>query len=187
MAVLLPTILPTTYEYVSFTSTHTFYNSAAFLTSISVTVSSVTVYAHDTSKLLIVVGNNNTENKTTGTFLGAGTSLTISGWHRSVFDMDTWKYRLSSTDHTEYSVQSHTLLPETFYKLFSFQADTRPTTTITITVQTNIGDFNLSQTIINDWNRKRNLLVDYIRRGTLDRLDGSIIDVELPEPEGANE
>jgi hypothetical protein len=187
MAVLLPTTLPSTYEYVPFSSIHTFYTDAIFLTAITVTVNSVTVYAADTSKLLIVVGSNNPLNKTTGTFTGVGTSIQISGYQRGVFDNEEWKYRKSTKDATEYSVPTHTLLPASYYKLFSYVADTRSTTTIVITVSTSVGTFNLSQTIINDWNRKRNLLIGLIRRGTLDKNDTSLFDVQFPLPPGSVE
>ena len=187
MAALLPTTLPATYEYVPFSSIHTFYTDILGLTSISVTVSSVTVFVADTSKLLIVVGNNNPSNQTTGTFLGIGSTITISGWHRGIFDDETWKYRKSTKDATEYSVRSYTNLPDSYYKLFSYVADTRTTTSIVITVQSSIGTFNLTQTVYNDWNRKRNLLIGLIKRGTLDRNDNSLFDVELSLPVGSVE
>jgi hypothetical protein len=187
MAVLLPTTLPATYEYVPFSSLHTFYNDAIFLTAITVTVSSVSVYATDTSKLLIVVGNNNPTNQTTGTFLGLGSTITISGWHRGIFDLEEWKYRKSTEDATEYSVPSYTRLPASYYKLFSYVADTRTTTTIVITVRSSVGTFDLTQTIYNDWNRKRNELITYIKRGTLDVNDHSLFDVEFSLPTGSVE
>jgi hypothetical protein len=187
MAVLLPTTLPSTYEYVPFSSIHTFYSSAIFLTAITVTVSSVTVYVADTSKLLIVVGNNNPTNQTTGTFLGQGATIRISGWHRGIFDDDEWKYRISTEDATEYSVKSHTRLPDSYYKLFSYEADRRTTTTIVVTVQSSVGTFNLTQLVFNDWNRKRNLLIGLIKRGTLDGGDNSLFDTPLPLPPGSVE
>lgn len=187
MAALLPTTLPATYEYVPFSSIHTFYTDILGLTSISVTVSSVTVFVADTSKLLIVVGNNNPTNQTTGTFLGNGSTVSISGWHRGIFDDDEWKYRISTKDATEYSVKSYTRLPDVYYKLFSYEADRRTTTTIVITVQSSVGTFNLTQTVYNDWNRKRNLLIGLIKRGTLDGADNSLFDTALPLPTGSIE
>ena len=165
MAVLLPTQLTTTLEYVSFTSTHNFYSDALGLTSVSVTVSSVTWYAKNTSLLLVVVGNNNVNNLTTGQALGVGSTITFSGKHQSNFDQEFWKYRRNKSDSSTYVVASPDLLPGQYFSLWNYTPDTRPTTTISVVVATNVGSFTLTQTVYNNWDYERDRMKTYVGYG----------------------
>lgn len=169
MAVLLPTILPTVFESSNFVSVHTWYQDAIFFSSVSVTVSSVTIYAKNTSNLLVVVGGNNPLKLTTGQSLGAGSTISISGWHLFNFDQEIWKYRLTRKDPTEYSVIGNTLLPSKYFSLWKFRADLRPTTTITILVQTSAGNFTLTQTLLNNWDVGRNSMKFYVDKSIINQ------------------
>lgn len=175
MAVLLPTTLPTVLEYNRFVSTHNFYTDAIFFTSISVTVTAVTVNVRNTSNLLIVVGNASTAGATTGTFLGAGSSIRFSGYHFGNFDYENWKYRKTKPDATEYTVPSYTQLPGQYFSLWNFTADIRTTTTISITVSTNAGTFTLTQTLINNWDVGRDNMKRLVYLSDVNRYTSSIL------------
>jgi len=162
MAVLLPTTLPTVLEYENFTSTHNFYSNILGLSSIAVTVTSVTIHARNTSTLLVVVGGVSTGGATTGTFLGTGASITFSGYHFGNFDQEHWRYRLTKADDTEYEVDSYIKLPDKFYSLWSYEADRRTTTTISITVATSAGNFRLTQTLLNNWDVGRDHMLELV-------------------------
>jgi hypothetical protein len=164
MAVLLPVTLTTTLEYVAFSSTHNFYSDALGLTSISVVISSVTVYARNTSQLLIVGGG--TATSSTGTFIGAATSqIVFSGKHLNNFDQEKWKYRNSKYDSSTYTVISTDLLPNSYFSLWNFTPDLRPTTTITVVVATSAGSFTLTQLVYNNWDYERDRIKTYINKG----------------------
>jgi hypothetical protein len=175
MAVLLPTNLPTVLEYNRFVSTHNFYTDAIFFTSISVTVTAVTVNVRNTSNLLIVVGNNSTGGATTGTFLGVGNNIRISGYHLGNFDYENWKYRKTKPDATQYSVASYTLLPGQYFSLWNFTADVRTTTTISISVQTSAGNFTLTQTLINNWDVGRDNMKRLVYLSDINRYTSSVV------------
>jgi hypothetical protein len=164
MAVLLPVTLTTTLEYVAFFSTHNFYSDALGLTSVSVVISSVTVYARNTSQLLIVGGG--TATSSTGTFIGGATSqIVFSGKHLNNFDQEKWKYRNSKYDSSTYTVISTDLLPASYFSLWNFTPDLRPTTTITVVVATSAGSFTLTQLVYNNWDYERDRIKTYINKG----------------------
>jgi hypothetical protein len=175
MAVLLPTTLPTVLEYNRFVSNHNFYTDAIFFTSIAVTVTAVTVNVRNTSNLLIVVGNNSTGGATTGTFLGIGSSIRISGYHLGNFDYENWKYRKTKPDAIEYSVASYTLLPGKYFSLWNFTADVRTTTTISISVQTSAGNFTLTQTLINNWDVGRDNMKRLVYLSDINNYTTSVV------------
>lgn len=165
MAILIPTTLPTCHEYQRFARTCYFYMDAIFYTSIAVTVNAVTFHVQDTSKLLVVVAGASTGGATTGTFLGTGASIAFSGYHTGVFDDHDWRYRLTRPDDTDYIVTSQARLPMDYYSLWRYRADVRTTTTVLVTVNTNVGTFILTQTVYNNWDVYRNNLRYYLDRG----------------------
>lgn len=172
MVALLPTTLTTTDEYINFTSTHNFFSTILGLTSVSVTVTSVTVHVRNTSTLLIRVAGVPLNGATTGTFLGTGASITFSGYHFGNFDRERWLYRLTKADPTEYEVDSFTKLPETFYSLWNYTADTRQTTTISITVATSAGTFTLTQTLFNNWDVGRDHMLELVYESEVNQYAG---------------
>ena len=175
-AVLLPTQLPSVLEYNNFVSTHNFYDQTVnALTSINVTVTAVTVHARNTSNLLIVVGNVNTAGVLTGTFLGIGNSIRISGYHFGNFDYENWKYRKTKPDDTQYTVASYSLLPGQYFSLWNFTADVRTTTTINISVQTSAGNFTLTQTLYNNWDVGRDNMKRLVYLSDINRFTSSIL------------
>ena len=166
MAVLLPVTLPTVYETVRFVSYHRFWVDSLAITSVGVTVSSVVVNVRNTSNLLIVVSSYNTTNQTTGTYLGSGTTLVISGFHFGVFDDQDWRYILSSSIATSSIVTNINDLPAKYFSLYRYRPDVRLSTSIIINVYTSAGNFTLTQTVYNSWDTYRNLL-----RGVVDRSE----------------
>ena len=166
MAVLLPVTLTTTLEYVDFTSTHRFYSDIIGLTSVSEVISSVTVYARNTSQLLIVGGG--TATSSTGTFIGGATSqIVFSGRHLNNFDQEKWNYRNTLRDSSAYTVISTDLLPLSYFSLWNYTPDTRPTTTITVVVATSVGSFTLTQLVYNNWDYERDRMKTYVNRGNV--------------------
>lgn len=171
MAVLLPVTLPSVYENTRFVSYHRFWVDNLAITSVGVTVSAVVVNVRNTSNLLIVVSSYNTTNQTTGTYLGSGTTLVISGFHFGVFDDQDWRYKPNSSNATTSIVTNINDLPASYFSLYRYRPDIRLSTSITINVYTSGGNFTLTQTVYNSWDTYRNLLRGVVDRGTVVKND----------------
>ena len=147
-----------TYVYRTFTSTHTLYTSPFFYsTSITTAVLlSWSIQVANTSTLSVAI---------------SGSTLTISGYYTDCFTNQYFQFRTSGTTTTLSSVTGYASLPASFYKAVKFMPDLNTTTSVNITVVTNLGTINMVQTVYNDWNYERNRLINgFIRRGSVDSI-----------------
>lgn len=152
------------YEYQQFVSRHLL-STVPF--SSNVVLSSYTVRCPASSNVVISITSN---------------VLTISGVYKGVFEDDYLQYRTTGTTTTLERVHSYDELPSYYYKAVSYYPDQRTMTSIGITIVTNQGTIHMVQKVKNDWNRKRNRLIRFVKRGELNTKD-VFYDEELPGPE----
>ena len=162
MATISPGTLPTVQIYNTFTSTQTFYNGS---TAIAVHVSSVTIYAFNTSYLTYIVGSSSGTNY--------GSSVTISGYYAlDEFNQVSFNYRSTLANSSVNTVASFSALSSiSYYSLWKYTADQRSTTSIQVVIATDAGTFTLTapQTVVNNWDYDKNQLSTYVKKSTVNK------------------
>ena len=152
------------YEYQPFLSRHLIQDT--FFSSVTVTLLDYTIHCPASSNVVVSITSN---------------VLSISGVYKGIFEDDFLEYRTSGLTTTMVRVHSYDELPTEFYKAVGYHPDRRPSTSIGITINTNLGTINLVQTVYNDWNAKRNRVIRFIKRGTLN-VNDVFYEEELPSP-----
>jgi hypothetical protein len=157
-----PTNPSSVYELQVFTRTLTL--------STAVTLLGYTVFAPSQSVILITISS---------------TTLTISGYYDNIFNLQEWRYRLETNDSTEYTTSVYSgAFNFLYYKATGYRPDTRISSSIAINVRTSHGNLDFLHFVKNDWNQKRNRLLNFIRNSTID-VEERQIDIELDLPAGA--
>ena len=156
-----PTNPTSVYELQVFTRTLTLSTSCTLL--------GYTVFAPSQSVILITISS---------------TTLTISGYYDNIFNLQEWRYRTDTNDSTEYTTSVYYgSLPSVYYKATGYKPDIRTSSSIAINVRTSQGDLDFLHFVKNDWNQKRNRVLDFIRGSTIDAEERQI-DIELDLPAG---
>lgn len=168
---IVPSVVQSAYEYELFTSVHTIYQDNFFLTSVACVLSSYTISCRGSTNVTVKISGN---------------TLLVTGWYGEVFDDDILEYRKSGELADVLRVYNYDSLPDVYYKATKYLPDRRPTTSISITVVTDKGVINTTQSVKNNWDYKRSRLHTFIKRGTLDTenvfLDGTLM--SLPDAVG---
>jgi hypothetical protein len=168
MAIYLSPANPiTVIENQPFTSVHNVFVVGDLTSSQAVRLSSYTVSVKQSSNIVISMTSN---------------ILSISGVYKAAFDEDILEYRTSGLTTVTDRVESFDDLPASYYMAYKYQPDLRTVTSINITIVTDQGTLNTTQSVQNDWNYKRNRLWNFIRRGTIDK-NTFLSDKLLQEPE----
>lgn len=101
-------------------------------------------------------------------------SIVFRGYHSTTF-RDTWVSR--DTEPIESSTTSIGVgaWPDTYYAGYKYVPDPTPATSVTWTIFTSRGTFTATQRVINNWNRTRDYVRPFVRRGTMETLDGEFV------------
>jgi hypothetical protein len=154
----LPANPADTYVYRTF---YDYFGFPAISSTVNCVLSSYSIRVANTSNLRITV---------------TGSVLTISGFYLDCFIDQYFEFRTSANTTTLSSVTSYDSLPSTYFKAVKFMPDLNTTTTVGITVITDKGTINMTQTVYNDWNYERNRFINgFIRRGELDSVTSNTL------------
>jgi hypothetical protein len=149
----------TVYDEQNFISRH-------FVTAVLPDTGTVTLSSYSITTAAAPVGVNFATGVTVSI---AGSSLTISGKYRNVFNDESWVIRGQERNTSLSTYTSVDDIPDRYYAVVEYQPDLRAEIAVNISIVTDKGSTSLTQLVNNDWSLKRNRFIDVIYAADVDR------------------
>lgn len=156
MAILVfPTTALTVYEDQYFVSRHFIATTAVTLLSYSITTSASPCSSNFAANVAVQI---------------SGSSLTISGRYQNIFIDTEYKNRNTKPVSSLSVYTAIEAMPNEYYAAVQYKPDMRDSINVNIEIVTDFGTTSLSQIVRNDWNHKRNRLLDWVYADEVDQF-----------------